>query len=225
MRRRTYSESVFINCPFDESYRPLFNALVFAVHDCGFIARSAQEVVDGGEVRIQKILRLIRESKFGIHDISLTEPDARTRLPRFNMPFELGLFLGARAFGRGLQRQKVPLVFERRRYAYHRYCSDIGGQDISAHGRQHVRAIKAVRDWLSTHSPKTMPSGTVIARRFNVFRRHLPTMCRAVDLDDQELTFSDFTAMVVTWLKADQEPRIQARRATTTRVPRPVAAG
>jgi hypothetical protein len=68
--RRAYAKNVFINCPFDATYRPLFDALVFAVSDCGFIARSAQEVVDGGEVRIQKILRLIRESKFGIHDIA-----------------------------------------------------------------------------------------------------------------------------------------------------------
>ena len=216
--RRSYSASVFINCPFDATYRPIFNALVFAVHDCGFIARSAQEVVDGGEVRIQKILRLIRESKFGIHDISLTELDARTGLPRFNMPLELGIFLGAKAFGDGRQRQKVTLVLERSRYAYQRYCSDIAGQDITAHGRQQRRAIGAVRDWLSTHSTQPMPSGTVIASRFKAFCRHLPALCAAVGLRPRELTFSDFTAMVVTWLKADQEPFLRATaRATADR--------
>lgn len=210
-RRRTYHESVFINCPFDAAYRPLFDAIVFAVHDCGFIARSAQEVVDAGEVRIQKIVRLIRESKFGIHDISLTEPDSRTRLPRFNMPLELGLFLGAKAFGSGRQGQKVTLVLERHRYSYHRYCSDIGGQDINAHQRRQGRAITVVRDWLSTHSGKPMPGGRVIALRFTTFRRQLPTMCARVGLVATELTFSDFTAMVVTWLKAEQEAVISAR--------------
>ena len=129
--RRAYANSVFINCPFDAAHRTLHYALVFAVYDCGSIPRSAQEVVDAVEVRIDKILRLIRESKFGIHDISLTEADTRTGLPRFNMPLELGLFLGAKAFGRGKQRQKGTLVLERRRYLYQRYCSDIAGQDIS----------------------------------------------------------------------------------------------
>ena len=27
---------VFINCPFDAQYQPLFRALLFAVEDCGF---------------------------------------------------------------------------------------------------------------------------------------------------------------------------------------------
>lgn len=36
-----YSRNVFINCPFDPKHKPLFRAMVFAVHDCGFIARCA----------------------------------------------------------------------------------------------------------------------------------------------------------------------------------------
>jgi hypothetical protein len=51
-----YKKNVFINCPFDRSYRPIVHALVFAVHDAGYVARSAQEVRDTGEVRIGKIL-------------------------------------------------------------------------------------------------------------------------------------------------------------------------
>lgn len=41
----TYERDVFINCPFDASYRPILRGLLFAVHDCGFKARSASEVV------------------------------------------------------------------------------------------------------------------------------------------------------------------------------------
>ena len=36
-----YDENVFINCPFDGEYQPLFRALVFAVQICGFVPRSA----------------------------------------------------------------------------------------------------------------------------------------------------------------------------------------
>src|ERR1700712_2600126 len=124
MTATLYRKHVFINCPFDRDYRPIFNALVFAVHDAGYVARSAQEVRDAGEVRFDKILRLVRESKFGIHDISRTALDPTTRLPRFNMPLELGLFLGAKEFGHGQQRQKVTLVLERTKYSYLKFCSD-----------------------------------------------------------------------------------------------------
>ena len=47
-----YDNSVFINCPFDDSYLPLFRALIFAVFECGLVPRCAQEVYDAGEVRI-----------------------------------------------------------------------------------------------------------------------------------------------------------------------------
>ncbi len=96
---RPYRHSVFINCPFDEDYVELFDTAVFAVHDCGFIARSALEIDDGAQVRIEKIIAVIRQCRYGIHDISRTELDITTELPRFNMPLELGLFLGAKAYG------------------------------------------------------------------------------------------------------------------------------
>jgi hypothetical protein len=41
MQESRYEYSVFVNCPFDAEYRPLFHAIVFAIHDCGFAARSA----------------------------------------------------------------------------------------------------------------------------------------------------------------------------------------
>jgi hypothetical protein len=169
-----YGRNVFINCPFDAEYRKIFDALVFAVYDCGYVARSAQELRDTGEVRIEKILRLIGDSKFGIHDISRTEPDARTKLPRFNMPLELGMFLGARAYGGSRQRQKVTLVLEHHKYSYMKFCSDISGQDPEAHRGQPRRAILIVRDWLRTHSRFGIPSGEVMVKRYRRFQRQRP---------------------------------------------------
>ena len=99
-----YEDSVFINCPFDEEYEKLFQALVFAIHDCGFVARCALEASDSGEVRIKKILDIIDECKFGIHDISRTALSRNTKLPRFNMPLDLGLFLGAKQFDKKADR-------------------------------------------------------------------------------------------------------------------------
>src|ERR1051325_3511272 len=95
-----YDLNVFINCPFDTTYSPIFEAIVFAVHDAGFRPKCARERLDSSEVRLQKIVALIRESRFSIHDLSRTEVDSSSALPRFNMPLELGIDLGCKAFSR-----------------------------------------------------------------------------------------------------------------------------
>jgi hypothetical protein len=46
----------------------------------------------------KRIFKLIEGCQFGIHDISRTELDTDSQLPRFNMPLELGMFLGAQRF-------------------------------------------------------------------------------------------------------------------------------
>ena len=90
-----YQNSVFINCPFDGEYLPVFRAIVFTVSVCGLVPRCTLEHDDASQVRLEKIYRLIGSSAFGIHDISRTELDEENQLPRFNMPLELGFFLGA----------------------------------------------------------------------------------------------------------------------------------
>jgi hypothetical protein len=82
---RPYEDSVFINVPFDRKYARLGNAIVFAVYDCGFVCRSALEIEDSGQTRVDKILDIIEQSKFGIHDISRAGIDRKTRVARFNM--------------------------------------------------------------------------------------------------------------------------------------------
>jgi len=138
-----YEDSVFINVPFDKRYTPLSDAIVFAVYDCGFVARSALEIEDSGQTRVEKILDIIESSKFGIHDVSRAGVDRNTKLARFNMPLELGFFLGAKRYGSERDRQKRCLVLDRDRYRYRNFCSDISGQDIRAHGDDPRTAIRA----------------------------------------------------------------------------------
>lgn len=140
--------NVFVNCPFDRAYRRLFYAIVFAVHDCGYIARSALEITDTSQLRLAKIFKIISECRIGIHDISRTELDRQSRLPRFNMPLELGMFLAAKEFGDAKQRSKICLVLDRAPHRYQQFCSDIAGQDISAHQRKPEIAISEVRNFL-----------------------------------------------------------------------------
>lgn len=199
-----YGDSVFINCPFDDDYLPMFHALVFTVHECGYFARCSLEVDDSGEVRIKKIENIIAECKFGIHDISRTQPDPESQLPRFNMPLELGFFLGAKRYGSGRQRSKSCKVLDVDRYRFQRFCSDIAGQDISAHGFDPARAIRAVRDWLQSNRPRVViPSGSRIVQRYRQFQTDLPMLCETLRLEIGELTFIDFQNLVVEWLRAN----------------------
>jgi hypothetical protein len=197
----SYEDSVFINVPFDRKYVRLSNAVVFAVHDCGFIARSALEAEDSGQARVEKILDIIEQSRYGIHDISRAGIDRNTRLARFNMPLELGFFLGAKRYGSERDRQKRCLILDRERYRYRSFCSDIAGQDIRAHDDQPREAIRAVRDWLSSHRRGVLiPGGKTIYERYELFRAELPRQAADAMLDSRELTFGDYTRLIVGWL-------------------------
>jgi len=196
-----FDDNVFINCPFDALYKPLLNAAIFAVHDAGFIARCALEISDSAQNRLAKILALIGECRYGIHDISRTELDPTHGLPRFNMPLEFGIFLGCRSFGTKVQRAKSCLVLDREPYRYQRFISDIAGQDILTHGNNPRTLVSQVRTWLRTASKRTtIPGGEKIWERCQQFQQELPAICRQLHLQVEELTFVDYRDFVATWL-------------------------
>lgn len=201
-----YTESVFVNCPFDREYTGLFDAIVFAVHDCGYVARCALELQDSGTTRLDRLVKLIAACRFGIHDLSRTELDAVNGLPRFNMPLELGLFLGAQHFGANRHRGKVSLILDVERYRYQKFISDIAGQDPAAHAGDPAQAITAVRDWLRDYSSSVIPGGARIVDRYASFRQELPEICRGADLDPTALTFTDYGGLVTGWLEAHSRP-------------------
>jgi hypothetical protein len=197
-----YADQVFLNVPFDTRYTKLLQALVFAVHDCGLGARCALEKDDGGQVRVDKLYQIIRDCRLGIHDLSRTTLDKKYRLPRFNMPFELGVFLGARHYGSIAQRRKSCLILDRDRYRYQIFCSDISGQDIRAHGNEVSQALTSVRNWLQANLPShtKIPGPSTLAARYVEFRRQLPFMCKREGLRPAELTFLDYRKLVAAWI-------------------------
>jgi len=120
---------------------------------------------------------MIRESRFGIHDISFMELDPTTKLPRFNMPFELGLFLAAKSFGTAQQRRKVALILDSGDFRYRQALSDISGQDIATHSGSAEKAIHEVRT------------------------RQLPSASKKYKLDADKLTYADLCRAMESWLK------------------------
>lgn len=202
---RPYTDQVFINCPFDEEYRPLFQALVFVVHACGMTARTALEADNGAEVRIEKIVRIIRECCHSVHDISRVELDADSGLPRMNMPFELGLFLGAQRFGDARHKKKTCIIFDRERYRYQKFLSDIAGQDIRAHKGNVGELIRAVRNALATTLPPDvlLHSGATMQERYVRFQEDLPVVCRLLGMDPDDLSYRDLSSLIGEWLETE----------------------
>lgn len=198
-----FAKSIFINCPFSPEYQPIFRAILFSVYACGFLPRCALEVSDSSENRLSKIEAIIRECKFGIHDISVMGPDPQTRLARLNMAFELGIFLGAKRFGTGRQRHKIALVLDRHRYRYRAALSDISGQDIASHRGVARNAIREVRDWLdaSRQTADSLPGGSYIGQRFYKFSRQLPAGSKSQRLNARELTYADLCRAIEAWLE------------------------
>jgi len=201
---RNYARNVFINCPFDDEYAPLFEAMVFAILDCGFLPQCARERMNSAQMRLDKILGLIRDSKYSIHDLSRTTLDEHSALPRFNMPFELGIVLGCSRFGAGRQRQKSILILDARRHRYQRFISDIAGQDVGEHRNDVRRVIAAVRDWLRTESGLVdIPGADFILERYRAFRRDLSAIARLAHLNPDRLTYLDYCYTAASWLKAN----------------------
>ncbi|HEU5350093.1 MAG TPA: hypothetical protein VFU55_00735 [Terracidiphilus sp.] len=206
MSRATKSNHVFINCPFDTGYQFIFHAVVFAVYFLGFVARCALEEDDGADFRLAKIERLIEECKFSINDLSAVELDPATKLPRFNMPFELGLFLGCKRFGGKVQNRKRCLILDRDPYRYRKFLSDVSGQDIRTHNGDSERAMREVRDWLQAASRRksNLPGGGEIVEHYRKFNLDLPDICLVLRLESDRLTFLDFSNTVSEWLKINR---------------------
>ena len=201
---REFNYNVFINCPFDDEYKPIFDAIVFTIYLTGFQARSALEASNAATNRLQKIMNVVAQCKYGIHDISRTEL-GENNLPRFNMPLELGLDLGASKYGSRQLRSKTLLVLDTTPYRYQRFISDISGQDIQAHNRSIKRAVTLVRDWLSAESRlPTIPGGSYVYGRYRMFLRQLDPLCDQLRVTRDELTFADFTQLIKVWLEENE---------------------
>lgn len=179
-------DCVFINCPFDEAYRPLLWSVLFTTLYLGLQPRIALERADSGEPRISKILELIRDSRYAIHDLSRLRAREAGEFFRLNMPFELGLDVGCRHFGAECMAAKRCLILESEPYRYQVALSDLSGSDIDAHEDQPRQVMVAVRNWLATQCRPDAPGPTDVWDAFSEFRiwQEVWLGCRGFSVDD-----------------------------------------
>jgi len=198
-----FNKNTFINCPFDKEYLPLLKPLLFTVIECGLEPRIASERSDSGEERIKKIRELITECRYSIHDLSRMEPIKAGDLPRFNMPFELGLDFGGRYFGPKALTRKRCLILEKERYRFQKVLSDISGSDIRAHNSDPETLVRNVRNWIFDNVRQGIRSGTKIWQRYNKFLSSFESSVKDEGFtkkDIDEMPVAEFIYFIKSWI-------------------------
>jgi hypothetical protein len=123
---------VFINCPFDQPFEPLFLAYVAGLVGLGLTPVTVLDLPSDGRSRLERLLDVVASCHSSIHDLSRVESSGgRSPVPRFNMPFELGIAVGQRATKRAGYRF---FLFERKAFRLQKSSSDINGVDPHVHG-------------------------------------------------------------------------------------------
>lgn len=169
MSASAFETNVFVNCPYDDHFRPLLRPLLFTVLCAGLNPRMAAERLNSGETRFSKIVELVRESKYAIHDLSRIKAKRAGEYFRLNMPFELGLDVGCSCFGSGEQLSKRCLILEKEPYRYQVALSDLSNSDIAAHYDEPARVVTAIRHWLVNDVGIDLPGPSALFDQFMQF--------------------------------------------------------
>jgi len=141
-------KSVFINCPYDEDYRSIFDALIFTVVACGFMPKSAKGSIGDAKPRMQRITEELFSSKYSVHDLSRCRGEGDENLARFNMPLELGIAVALRYSSDQSQNDHDWCLLVIRGSGYKRFLSDLAGNDLREYDEDQESAVRAVMRWL-----------------------------------------------------------------------------
>jgi hypothetical protein len=157
-----FDTNCFINCPFDPPYeKKLLKPIAYTVFVMGLIPHICENP-NNGQTRLQHITDLMRDSKYGIHDICRMGLSS-AGYPRFNMPFELGLDMGMRSSGVALYGQKVIFILDAKAHRHTAALSDLAGFDPVIHKENPERIIRGLRDaFYRTLLNPAIPPGTTI---------------------------------------------------------------
>jgi hypothetical protein len=143
-------KSVFLNIPFDGRYRTLFVALVAGLTALGRSPRCDLEI-STGKSRMDRICDLIESCGASVHDLSRVTLSGPLRIPRFNMPFELGI-----AYTVARRSPHSFFVLEERDYRLQATLSDLNGHDPYVHGGTQTGILRCLLDCFA--SPSGSPS-------------------------------------------------------------------
>jgi hypothetical protein len=176
-RRRPERYYVFLNVPYDRGFENLYLAYIAGLSAFGLIPRATLEIPTSRR-RLERILKLIQECPYSIHDLSRVQLDARApRVPRFNMPFELGL-----AVAQNAGKPETWYICETVLHRISKSLSDLNGTDVRIH-RGTVRGVLAALCDIFVRKTR-QPSVQEMYRIYLVLRRNLPAIMRRAGAKD-----------------------------------------
>jgi hypothetical protein len=178
---------VFINVPFDVDFEPLFVALVAGLTAYELVPRTVLEIPPE-EDRLDRLRQLIKECGHSVHDLSRVTVDGAPPVPRFNMPFELGLALGIH----GGNPNHRWIIFEQTRHRLTRSLSDLGGYDVEIHDARPEGVLQRIRSRLTKNKP------LVQHEDLQVLHRELDAVPRIKEQCGGLFTHGAFRELVVT---------------------------
>jgi hypothetical protein len=158
-------QNIFLNVPFDSRYSALFTTAVGGLTALGREPHCVLEVPSDGHNRLERIYDLVASCGASIHDLSRVSLSGPLRVPRFNMPFELGI-----AYALSRQQAHQLFVFEARQYRLQATLSDLNGHDPHIHGETQAGVLRCILNCFGT--PEGAPSFAVlisITRRLSRF--------------------------------------------------------
>ncbi len=190
--------AIFINCPFDEEYLPLLRALLFVARFYGLDVKIASSDLDSKSNRLSRIIALMRESKYSVHDLSRMKSDKKGEYYRMNMPFELGLDYGIGGDG------KIFLIFENEPYKLKIALSDINGWDVRPHLDSPETLIMEFRRWIVVNRDLRQElkgySSSDIWYKYNDFYASFSDFMMIHHLKDEEISIPEYLEYIDSYL-------------------------
>ena len=123
---------VFLNIPFADSHEFLYIALISGLIALRLNPRCVLEIPPQ-QSRLQRLHQLIAACPYSIHDLSYVRLSGRGhRVPRFNMPFELGIAVAVALTKQGADAHQFRIL-EARPYRVQQSLSDVLGHDPYIH--------------------------------------------------------------------------------------------
>lgn len=192
------NNAIFINCPFDDEYLPLLRTLLFVARFYDLEVKIASLDLDSKSNRLARIIALMRESKYSVHDLSRMKSVKEGEYYRMNMPFELGLDYGIGGD------EKVFLIFENEPYKLKLALSDINGWDVRPHLDTPETLVKEFRRWIVANRdmPKELRdfSYSDIWYKYNDFYGSFSDHMKNHNLKDEEISIPEYLEYIDSYL-------------------------
>ena len=160
--------TVFLNVHFDKPYEPIFIGLLGALVSLGKRPTTVLELGGGAAPRLDRLIDAIRGNPFSVHDLSRIELSGRGvgAVPRFNMPFELGLAVAVSLSERRRPRHGFVLL-ETKPFRLQRSLSDMNGYDPLIHKGTQGGAVRTMFEAFAGRGAADITAARRLVRRLD----------------------------------------------------------